>query len=146
MDTTPLLTVPWPRDLHPSDVPFTKRTATILQRQGMYADPGRLNDVTATDVLGWWNAGPTTVDDLRITGNDAIKRHHTENGLLKELAADLSVMASEPWAQHIWHQDPRFAQFVPKGDHTVHDLAITAHLSRQIVKFSRTYCRLWAPA
>jgi hypothetical protein len=79
--------------------------------------------MTTVDVLGWWNAGPTTVDDLRVTGNDAIRRHHSEAGLLEQLAADLSVMASEPWAQHIWHRDARFAQFLPKGDHTVYDTA-----------------------
>jgi len=102
-----------------------KRTATILQRQGFYKNPALLNEVTNAEVLGWWNAGPTTVDDLRNTGNDAIKRHHTETDLLKELEADLSNMASEPWAQHIWHRDPRFAQYVPKGDHTFPDIAVT---------------------
>jgi hypothetical protein len=99
--TTLILTAPWPRDLDPATVPFTKRTATILQRQGLYTNPVLLNEVTATDVLGWWNAGPTTVDDLRVIGNDAIERHRTETDLFKELAADLSNMASEPWAQHI---------------------------------------------
>jgi hypothetical protein len=56
-------------------------------------------------------------------GNDAIRRHHTETGLLEELAADLSDMASEPWAPHIWYHDPRFAELVPKGDDTVHEIA-----------------------
>jgi hypothetical protein len=104
-------------------VPFTKRTATILQRQGIYANPVLLNEVTRADVLGWWNAGPITVDDLRVIGNDAIKRHHTETGLLEALAADLSNMASEPWAPHIWYHDPRFTRFVPKGDLTVYEIA-----------------------
>jgi hypothetical protein len=32
-------------------------------------------------------------------------------------------MATEPWAPHIWCHDPRFARFLPKGDHTVHEIA-----------------------
>jgi len=32
-------------------------------------------------------------------------------------------MASEPWAPRIWHHDPRFTQFVPKGDLTVFEIA-----------------------
>jgi hypothetical protein len=79
--------------------------------------------VTATDVLGWWNAGPVTVNDLRITGNEAITRHHTETGLLEQLTVDLSAMALEPWAQHVWRRDPRFVLFLPKGDHTVYEIA-----------------------
>jgi hypothetical protein len=123
VNTTPILTASWPHDLDPAAVPFARRTATILQRQGLYTNPVLLDEVTTTDVLGWWNAGPATVDDLRVTGNDAITRHHEDTGLLKELAADLSNMASEPWARHIWHQDPRFARFLPKGDHTVYEIA-----------------------
>ena len=123
MNSTPILTVPWPLDLDPATVPFTRRTVTILQRQGIYTDPTLLNETTTTDVLGWWNAGPVTAEDLRATGNDAIMRHHTEAGLLKQLEADLSNMASEPWARHVWRRDPRFARFVPKGDHTVYEIA-----------------------
>jgi hypothetical protein len=96
VNRSPILSALWPHDLDPSDVPFAKRTATILERQGLYTNPALLNEVTTTDVLGWWNAGPTTVDDLRVTGSDAIRRHHTETGLLEQLAADLSAMASEP--------------------------------------------------
>ena len=102
---------------------FTKRTVTVLERQGIYASPVLLNELTSTDVLGWWNAGPVTVEDLRVTGSDAIRRHHTEIDLLRQLEADLSNMALEPWAPHIWHRDPRFSELVPKGDHTVYELA-----------------------
>jgi hypothetical protein len=123
VDTTPILTGPWPYDLDPADVPFTKRTVTVLERQGIYTNPTLLSEVTATDVLGWWNAGPVTVEDLRINGNDAIAQHHTETGLREALAADLSDMASEPWAPHIWYHDPRFTRFVPKGDATVYEIA-----------------------
>jgi hypothetical protein len=123
VDTTPILTAPWPHDLDPATVPFTKRTVTVLERQGIYTNPVLLNRVTVTDVLGWWNPGPATVEDLRSIGNDAIRHHHTETGLLKKLAVDLLDMASEPWAPHIWYHDPRFAQFIPKGDHTVYQLA-----------------------
>jgi len=123
VNRSPILSALWPHDLDPATVPFTKRTATILERQGIYTNPALLNKVTTTDVLGWWNAGPATVEDIRVVGNDAIRRHHTESGLLAELEADLSNMASEPWAPLIWYHDPRFARFVPKGDHTVHEIA-----------------------
>jgi hypothetical protein len=123
VDTTPILNASWPDDLDPATVPFTKRTVTVLERQGIYTNPTLLNELTATDVLGWWNAGPATVEDLRASGDDASRRHHTETGLLEALAADLSNMASEPWVPHIWHHDPRFAQFVPKGVLTVCEIA-----------------------
>ena len=110
-----LLEARWPHDPDAATVPFAKRTATILQRRGLYANPALLNQVTAGDVLGWWNAGPVTVEDLRVTGNEAIRRHHSEAGLFKELEADLLDMASESWADHIWYRDPRFAQFVPRA-------------------------------
>jgi len=123
VDTTPILTAPWPDNLDAATVPFAKRTVTVLERQGIYTDPSLLNEVTSIDVLDWWNAGPATVEDLRIVGNDAIRRHHTETGLIEALAADLSNMASESWALQIWYHDPRFARFLPKGDHTVHEIA-----------------------
>jgi hypothetical protein len=28
-----------------------------------------------------------------------------------------------PWAPHIWYHDPRFTRFIPKGDHTVYEIA-----------------------
>jgi hypothetical protein len=40
----PILSALWPHDLDPATVPFTKRTATILQRQGIYTNPTRLNE------------------------------------------------------------------------------------------------------
>jgi hypothetical protein len=98
VDTTPVFNAPWPDDLDPADVPFTKRTVTVLERQGIYTNPTLLNQLTATDVSSWWNAGLATVEDLRIVGSDAIRRHHTETGLLEALASDLSNMASESWA------------------------------------------------
>jgi hypothetical protein len=123
VDNTQIFTSSWPRDLDPATVPFTKRTATVLERQGIYTNPALLNELTTTDVLGWWNAGPATVEDLRVAGNDAIRRHHTETGLLAILATDLSNMASESWAPHVWYHDPRFTRFVPKGDLTVYEIA-----------------------
>lgn len=123
MNTTPILTAPWPRSLDPAIVPFKKRTVTILHRKGMFTDPSLLDDVTTGDVLSWWNAGPVTVKDLRVTGNEAIRRHHAEADLLKRLASDLSDVASLQWTRHIWHRDPRFAKFVPKGDSTVYEVS-----------------------
>jgi hypothetical protein len=123
VDATPILIALWPDDLDPATVPFAKRTATVLERQGIHTNPTPLNNLTATDVLAWWNAGPITVDDLRVIGNDAIRRHHTETGLFEALKADLSNMASESWAPLIWYHDPRFTRFLPKGDHTIYQIA-----------------------
>ena len=36
---------------------------------------------------------------------------------------DLAAVALEPWALHVWHHDPRFAEFLPTGDATVYEIA-----------------------
>ena len=123
MDTTPIPKTAWPYDLDPATVPFKGRTVTVLQRLGFWVDWTLFDTLSEADVLDWWNAGPVTVEDLRVTGNAAIERHRTETGLLMQLEADLSEMASEPWAPHVWRRDPRFAQYVPEGDHTVYEIA-----------------------
>jgi hypothetical protein len=51
VNTALILTALWPRDLDPATVPFAKRTATVLERQGIYTDPSLLNEVTSIDVL-----------------------------------------------------------------------------------------------
>jgi hypothetical protein len=38
-------------------------------------------------------------------------------------ASDRAAVVSEPWARHIWWRDPRFAEYVPKTDGTVYDIA-----------------------
>jgi hypothetical protein len=58
VDTTLIFTAPWPYDLAPATVPFMKRTVTVLERQGIYTNRTLLTELTATDVFGWWNAGP----------------------------------------------------------------------------------------
>ena len=30
---------------------------------------------------------------------------------------------SEPWASKVWYHDPRFTEFIPKGDLTIHEIA-----------------------
>jgi len=114
---------PWPANLDPATVPFKGRTVTVLCRQGFYDDWSLFNDLVTADVVSWWNAGPVTVDDLRATGNRAIRRHHGESDLLRCLDADLAAVASEPWAPHVWYHDPRFTEFIPKGDATVYEIA-----------------------
>jgi hypothetical protein len=74
-------------------------------------------------VLSWWYAGPVTVNDLRTTGNDAIRQYHDEADGRRQIAADLDTVLSEPWAKQIWHHDPKFTEHVPRGDSTVHDIA-----------------------
>jgi hypothetical protein len=79
--------------------------------------------LTEADVAGWWNAGPATIQDIHRTGNEAIRLHHETTELRLRIDADLAEIALEPWAEHIWYRDPRFAGFLPKADLTVHDIA-----------------------
>lgn len=139
MNEKPLLDAPWPPDLDPATVPFNVRTVTVLQRRGLFDDWTRFNDLTEAAVLSWWNAGPVTIVDLRATGNEAIARHHKEADLLRNLEADLAAVAVEPWARHIWYGDPRFAEFVPKDEATVHDIATSGTaLDRRMLWEHRT--------
>jgi hypothetical protein len=118
-----ILNTVWSSDLDPATVPFTGRTVTVLRRQGLFDDWTLFNTVTVSDVLSWWYAGPVTVNDLRRTGNDAIRQYHDEADGRRRIAADLGPVVSEPWAKHIWHHDPRFTDCLPRGDLTVHDIA-----------------------
>jgi hypothetical protein len=120
VDDAFLLEAPWPPDLDPATVPFRKRTVTILRRMGYFDDWSRFNPLTEAEVLSWWNAGVGTVADIRDTGNEAIRRYHERQARIAQMAADLDAVVSEPWARHIWWRDPRFAEYVPKADGTVH--------------------------
>jgi hypothetical protein len=121
--TNPILDAPWPDDLNPADVPLKGRTETVLRRQGFYGNTILFDTLTASDVAGWWNAGPATVNDIRSTGTEAIRLHHETAGLRLRIDAGLSAVTQEPWADRIWYRDPRFAEFLPKVDSTVHDIA-----------------------
>lgn len=125
VNTSQMLDCSWPTDLDPATVPFKARTVTVLRRRGLFDEWVRFNDLSEAAVLSWWNTGPITVDDLRSTGNEAIRRHHNEADLLQSLKADLETIPAEPWARHIWRQDPRFAEFLPKCDATVYDVAMS---------------------
>ena len=123
MDDTLLLDAPWPPNLDPATVPFRTRTVTILRRMGYHDDPSLFNTLTEAAVLSWTNAGTKTVADIKATGNEAIRRYHAEPALLRQIEADLGLLAEEPWARHIWYRDPRFREFLPKADGTVCDIA-----------------------
>lgn len=131
MDDTPILSAPWPPDLDPADVPFRIRLVTVLTRQGYFDNPTLLDTLTEAEVLSWWNAGPKTVEDIRATGKAAICLHNQQAAQLGQLRVDIAVVAGRPWARHIWHRDPRFAEFLPKVDATVHDIATTGSLADQ---------------
>jgi hypothetical protein len=73
--------------------------------------------------MAWWNTGPITVEDLRVTVNDANRQDHDEVGLRRAFNADLGAMASQCWAPHVWFHDPRFTEFLPKGNTTVYVIA-----------------------
>lgn len=122
MNNELLLDMPWPHDLDPATVPFKGRTVTILRRHGFYDDWSLFNDLTEADAAGWWNAGSVTVKDIRITSNEAILQHHDTVDLRHRVDTDLAAVGLEPWAPHIWHHDPRFAEFVPKGNSMVYEI------------------------
>jgi hypothetical protein len=82
-------------------------------------------------VLSWTTAGVGTVADIRETGNAAIPRYHEEVARRRRFEADLASLAGEPWAAHIWYRDPRFKEYLPKGDGTVYDIATTGSLDVQ---------------
>jgi hypothetical protein len=125
VSNTRILDSSWPEDLDPETVPFATRAETVLRWKGFYNDPTLFNTLTVAEVAGWWNTGPVTIANIRMTGNAAICRHHQETEQRTQIAADLDTVSSEPWAKQIWHHDPRFKQFVPRGDSTVHDIATT---------------------
>lgn len=137
MDSNSILDAPWPKDLNPADVPFKGRTETVLPRQGFYENTSLFDTLTASDVAGWWNAGPATVDDIRSTGNEAIRLHHETADLRLRIDTDLAAVAVEPWADHIWHLDQRFAEFVPKGNSTVYETAISGTAADRRILWER---------
>lgn len=122
MDSNRILDAPWPADLNPADVPFNGRSETVLRRQGFYENTSRFDTLTEADVADWWGARSVTVDDIRTTGNEAIRLHHETTELRLRIDAALSAVAVEPWADHIWYRDPRFSAFLPKANSTVHDI------------------------
>jgi hypothetical protein len=125
VSNTQILELSWPADLDPETVPFATRAETVLRWKGLYDDPTLFNTLTVAEVAGWWNTGPVTIANIRMTGNAAICRHHKETEQRAQIAADLDTVASEPWALQVWHHDPRFADHLPKGGLTVHAIATT---------------------
>ncbi len=103
---------------------------------GYHDDPSLFNTLTEAEVLSWWNAGVGTVADIETTGNEAIRRHHDRAAELARLRADMASVAGEPWAKHIWRRDRRFAEYLPKGDATVYDIATTGSLDVQRLLWS----------
>jgi hypothetical protein len=123
VDEILLLNALWPDDFDSATVPFRTRSVTILQCMGYFDDWSRFNTLTEVEVLSWWNAGVTTVADIRDTSNEAIRRYHAEPELLAQIKTDLAAVAKEPWAQHVWHREPRFKTYLRRVDATVYDIA-----------------------
>jgi hypothetical protein len=126
MGNSRILDAPWPADLNRADVQFKGRTEAVLVRQGFYNDTILFDSLTEADVARWWNAGPATVGDIRSAGSEAIRLHYETAELRLRIDADLAEVALEPWAEHIWYRDPRFAEFLPKANSTVRDSATSA--------------------
>ena len=98
--------------------------------------------------MEWWNAGVATVNVIRFTGNRAIRRHHDETDQRSQMNVALGEAADEPWAPHIWYRDPRFTAYIPKGNETVLDIAVSGHpdLRRSLCGTNSTGCGpLWPP-
>jgi hypothetical protein len=50
---------------------------------------------------------------------------------------DLTAVAQEPWTKHIWYRDPRFAEFLPRGNSTVHDIATSGTAANRRILWDR---------
>jgi len=123
MDDTVLLRAPWPTDLELATVPFHNRSVTILRRIGFFDNWLLVSTLTEDQVLSWIDARVGSVAGIRDTGNAAIVNHHDEVTRLVLFEADLVAVSKEPWATHIWYRDPRFEEYLPKGESTIYELA-----------------------
>ena len=113
-----VLTQPWPPDLHPSRVPFQKRTATMLQRARIWDDMTQINQLCTSDVAALDGIGPVTVNDFITTSSKAIRWHESE---ARELA---EIGEREAWTRQVWHRDRRFADLLPPVDATAFDILV----------------------
>jgi hypothetical protein len=132
-----ILELYWPDDLDPGTVSFTTRTETVLRRRGLYDDPAGFNTLTVAEVAGWWNTGPVTIANLRTITHSAIRRHHEEAGLRARIDTVLKEVAIEPWAPQVRFWDPRFTDYLPKSDATVHDIATSRSIPDRQFLFDR---------
>jgi hypothetical protein len=123
-DDAMILDQPWPPDLHPSWVPFRRRTLTVMERAGLFNNPAAIDNLTEDDILSWENAGVGTLRDFIEAGNAGIVFHHGP-------ARDLAPVANQPWAQHVSRRDPRFTDLLPKTDETVAQIAVEGHQDHQ---------------
>ena len=120
-----VLTQPWPPDLHPSRVPFRKRTATMLQRAGLWDDMTQIDQLCTCDIAALDGIGPVTVNDLLSAGSAAIRWHHGNN---RHLAA---IGEREAWTRQMWHQDRRFEDLLPPVDATAFDILVDGRHDHQ---------------
>ncbi len=119
-----ILAEPWPGDLDPARVPFRQRTITVLKGMGLWDDMTRIDERTVDDVAEYWVTGPVTVNDLIISGNEAIAWHHNQPARLEQVTTD-------DWTRQVWRRDLRFRDLLPDVDATVHDIAISGHHTHQ---------------
>ncbi len=119
-----ILAEPWPGDLDPSRVPFRQRTITVLKGMRLWDDMTRIDELTVDDVAGYWVTGPVTVNDLIISGNEAIEWHHNQPARLEQVTTD-------DWTRQVWRRDLRFGDLLPEVDATVHAIAISGHHTHQ---------------
>jgi len=132
-----VLEVAWPPDLHPAWAGFRRRTETVLRREGVWVDMTRLDELTEAGVLGWWNAGVKTVEDLREKGSAAIAQHVELVAEQSAVARGLEQLAAEPWTARVWRRDPRFTDLLPRCDSTVRRIAVDGDLKDRRVLWSR---------
>ncbi len=114
----------WPGDLDPARVPFRQRTITVLKGMGLWDDMTRIDERTVDNIAGYWVTGPVTVNDLIISGNEAIAWHHNQPARLEQATTD-------DWTRQVWRRDLRFRDLLPEVDATVHDIAISGHHTHQ---------------
>lgn len=120
-----VLTQPWPPDLHPSRVPFRKRTATMLHRAGLWDDMTQIDQLCTCDIAALDGIGPVTVNELVAAGNDAVQWHQHE---AKELEA---IGEREAWTRQVWHRDKWFADLLPPAEATAYEILVDGRHDHQ---------------
>jgi Sigma-70, region 4 len=124
---------PWPLDLDPGTVPWTRRTRNCLLRSGLGDNPLRLSQLTYGDLLAMPQMGPRSVLDFAVTAEMAIDRIERGQHIPDELTELARKVLRAPWAEFISGEDPRFSDLLPNDSRTLADRLDEIQLSSEAI-------------